>query len=602
MLKYLNIANFAVIDRLEVDFQAGLNLLTGETGSGKSIIVDSLTLLLGGRASVVQVRTGERVAVVEGLFMVSGEREARARAVLAEAGIEIEAGEGLLIRREINASGRSRTLIGDESVTAATLRALQPLLVEIHGQGEQRSLLSTASQLDLLDGFAGCLALRMEVAEAFGRWKSARAALEKLAGEMADRERAGDLLQYQLTEIERVAPRPGEDEELEGEKKLLVHAERVRELGAGAYALLYEDDESVLARLSGVRRRLEDLNEIDARMGAALEALETSVVSLEDVAAALRHYGESLEFSPARLAQIDSRLVELERLKRKYNRDLRGVIEIRDELSERLRGLSDLTEREGVLKNELAAAEESYAALAEELSSARRRAARELATRVMADLRHVALEQARFIVNLETGSPEQAVVVGSVGAFEEGEGHWGQRFYTPYGKDSVEFLLSANPGETPQPLQRVASGGELSRLMLTLRTVGLTGESGGWRASETIIFDEIDTGIGGRVAEAVGRRLKALAASRQVLCVTHQPQIARFADRHYVVTKSVQNGRTATAIRELDAQERVGELARMIGGSEEEAQTTRETARWLLENAQLSVQIPARGARKRGRG
>ncbi|MBD0371328.1 MAG: DNA repair protein RecN [Pyrinomonadaceae bacterium] len=596
MLKYLNISNFAVINRLEVPFNLGLNLLTGETGSGKSIIVDSLSLLMGARSSALQVRTGERVATVEGLFEVDGERSLAVREILESAGVEVENSAELLIRREIHANGRSRFFVEDQSVTAATLRTLQPILVAIHGQGEQRSLLSAQSQMDLLDSFGANLSLRVRVSESYARWLAATEELSELQREMMERERALDLLQYELSEIERIGPKPNEDHDLANERKLLTHAEKLLHLGAGAYAELYERDGSVIDRLAALRRQMEELSAIDTRVAPLLELLQQSFTGLMETADALRNYGEGVEFSPERLAQIEDRLSELERLKRKYNTDLEGILKVQGYLSERLQRLSDLSEREEILKAQLGKAEEDYHNGAVELTERRQRAAKNLGARVMEDLKFVAMEQARFFVLVETAkAPEAKPEAGSDNA-----GGIDRSYYTPHGADRVEFYLSANPGEDARPLSRVASGGELSRLMLTLRTISMGHEpdtSAG--AGATVVFDEIDAGIGGRVAEAVGRRLKSLSQTRQVLCVTHQPQIARFADHHLVVSKEIEKGRTVTNVRNLEGHERVEELARMIGG-EESAETTIEAARWLLKSAENGAGA-GKGARARQR-
>jgi DNA repair protein RecN (Recombination protein N) len=594
MLKSLNITNFAVIDRLRVDFHEGLNLLTGETGSGKSIIVDALGLLLGARSSAWQIRTNERLAVIEGQFQLMSEAERGAQEVLGEAGIEREMSEEILIRRELSASGKSRIFINDQMTTIAALRSLQPFLVEIYGQGEQRSLLSASSHLKLLDAYAGCSALRSEVGEAFSRWKEASKALELVERALAERERTEDLLQYQLTEIGAIAPQAGEDEDLLAEKRLLTHAEKILQLGTSAYAELYESDESVLSRLASIRRRLEELSEIDRRIGPAIQTLETGIMALSDVADELRGYGEGIEFSPARLAQIEGRLAELEKIKRKYSTDLQGILNVRHELAERLARLTDLSEQEAQQSRALAAARADYIEKTKRLTACRMRAVPDLTRRVMDDLRHVAMEQARFVVSLETAAAPPQEEEATATRPERGQETGG--FFSPVGADRVEFLLSANPGESPRPLARVASGGELSRLMLTLRTVGLSDESDA-HFCETVIFDEIDVGIGGRVAEAVGRRLKALSDRRQVLCVTHQPQIARFANHHYVVDKTIENGRTLTTIKELEREERIGEMARMIGGSET-ATSTRDAARWMLNNGKETGGFRQRRAKR----
>jgi DNA repair protein RecN (Recombination protein N) len=598
MLKYLNISNFAVINRLEVPFHSGLNVLTGETGSGKSIIVDALSLLIGARSSTLQVRTGERVAMVEGLFEVSQPVRQAVKKILESAGIEIENSSELLIRREIHANGRSRIFVEDQSVTVATLRSLQPYLVAIHGQGEQRSLLSVQSQMDLLDSFGAHLALRKRVAEAYVRWRAALKELSELEREMMERERAVDLLQYEFSEIERIAPKLNEDAELAEERKLMTHAEKLIQLGAGAYTELYDRDGSVIDRLAAIRRQLEELSTIDIRVAPLLELLEQSYTGLMEMADALRNYGEEVEFSPHRLAQIEERLSELERLKRKYNTDLEGILKVQGELSERLQRLSDLSEREEALKIELEAAEEDYRKSAGELTERRLGAADILGARVKEDLKSVAMDQARFFVLVRTAKTPG----GHQQAASDNEGEGGETYFTQHGADSVEFYLSANAGEDARPLARVASGGELSRLMLTLRTVSMGSEAWGTAAEgATVVFDEIDVGIGGRVAEAVGRRLKKLAATRQVLCVTHQPQIARFSEHHFVVSKEVEKGRTATTVKKLEDDERVEELARMIGGGEESAETTIEAARWLLKSAENSVDAAANTRPRRRR-
>jgi DNA repair protein RecN (Recombination protein N) len=591
MLKSLNISNFAVIRSLEVEFHQGLNLLTGETGSGKSIIVDALGLLIGGRASVSLLRTGERLAVIEGLFEIVRAQKESVGAILAESGIEQASPRELSVRREVHASGKSRVLVDDQSATASALKALQPFLVDIHGQGEQRALLSAQTQMHLLDSFGGCLAQRREVAAKFSSWQSALGGLRRLKNELTDRALTEDLLRYQLSELEAVNPKAGEEEELLEERKLLLNAERIAVLRGGAYMGLYESDDSVLARLAAIRRQLEELSAIDSRAGAASEALIASVISLTEVADFLRGYGAGVEFSRRRLDEVEGRLADLERLRRKYNTDAHGLIKVVKDLEGRLNRLENLAEAEAVLSEGVRKSFEGYMASARLLTGCRRNAVAGLERGVMEELSFIAMERARFVVSIRTYGPAAA------GA-EEGdaaEGSATEDFYTADGVDRIEFLLSANPGESPRPLSQAASGGELSRLMLALRTVGAGATGSAGLSSETIVFDEIDVGIGGRAAEAVGRRLKELSKGGQVLCVTHQPQIARFADHHYFVEKSVKSGRTLTAVRELSGGERVRELARMIGG-DEEAESAREAARWLLG----SVKKGARARRQAG--
>lgn len=581
MLKSLKISGFAVIDHLHVEFRPGLNVLTGETGSGKSIIVDALGLLLGGRGSTAQIRTGETQASVDGVFQVAKRKEQGAWEVLSEIGL----GESLnvSIRREINATGRGRIFINEKSVPIGILRKLQPFLSEIYGQGEQRSLLSAQSHRDLLDHFGECIGLKNDTRRILLRLKSAEREWQLLVGDLDEQKRSREFIQYQLAEIDALSPKAGEDDELLAERKMLVHAERIIELGSNAYHNLYENDDSILARLTSIRRQLEELGQYIGNAEISLDSLISGITSLTDVAEALRRYGSEMEYSPGRLVDVESRLAELERIKRKYGTSLDGILKIQHELTEKLSNSGNIAERINSLRNEIEVLRGDYIKSAEKLTSCRRAAAPVLEQRVMERLRHVAMGQARFLVSIETSTLEdEETAEESYPAHASAEESSDSAFFTPNGADYVEFLLSANPGESPRPLSYVASGGELSRLMLAIRTASREGET-----FDTIVFDEIDVGIGGRVAEAVGQLLKSLSASRQVFCVTHQAQIAKFADHHFVVTKEVERERTQTSIKELMLEERISELSRMIGG-DEKAEKTRDAARWLLENVKGS--------------
>ncbi|MFN2453899.1 MAG: DNA repair protein RecN [Pyrinomonadaceae bacterium] len=590
MLEFLRIANFAVIADIQLEFRPGLNILTGETGSGKSIIIEALGLLAGNRSSTGHIRTGERVAIVEGNFCLNEGTRSKVQRILMEAGANELRGARLNIRREVNLTGRSRIFVDDELVTSATLQALQVPLIEIFGQGEQRMLLSRSFQVSLLDSFAGCLPLKKKVRENFLRRQKAVAALEDFQSELNDARRTEDYLRYQLAEIENVAPHTGEDEHLLAEKQLLTHAEKIAELSLGAYTALYESDESILSNLAGVRRQLEDLSKYDGNFSSLLESLQASTSVLVDIAESLREYRERMIFSPQKLAEIERRLSEIERIKRKYNTDLQGVLQVQDEVAAKLAGIAFATEREDSLIEELKRAETEYRKSAQLLSKHRKKNAPLLAAHVTKKLREVALEQAHFFVTLET--PPTVAATCETEAAADSDADFMNDFhksFTADGFEQVEFLLAANPGESPKPLAKVASGGELSRLMLTLRSIFALDNREMSVQGESLVFDEIDAGIGGRAAESVGKRLKSLANGRQVLCVTHQPQIARFADHQYAVAKLIENGRTTTTVRELNYDERVQELARMIGGTKAEV-ATKEAARWLLESASTDPQ------------
>ena len=614
MLKSLNISNFAIIHYLTIEFHQGLNVLTGETGAGKSIIVDALSLLLGGRASADVVRTGEKVALVEGIFELSGFNEQKVKSELSELAVEIADDEYLTIRREVQMGGRNRIFINDRSVTLATLKKLQPFLVEIHGQGEQRSLLLPQAHLRLLDDFAGCSQLRHQIAVKYARWRKITAEINAKTRDKAERERLLDILKFQVSEIDFLNPQPGEHEQLLEEKKLLTSSEQLNELNASAYNGLYESEESVLTRLGSLRRTLQSLEAIDSRFSPLLNALQEATLSLNDVADSLRSYAAQIEYSPERLSEIEDRISEFERLKRKYGGGNNNLNEIKEDLNRQLDQLANWEEHQGLLLADLKGLQAEYQELAGQLTACRQAAKIDFERRVMEDLSQVAMESARFSVIIDTAKEESSLI--SDGQFQiqhqqtdelEMAPTTSPAYWSRNGADRVEFYLSANVGELPRALQRVASGGELSRLMLTLRTIcrNRTKLQVELSSETTLVFDEIDTGIGGHVADTVGRRLKSLAVSqRQILCVTHQPQIARFADHHYVIAKHVEEGRTLTRVTELDQQNRVNEIARMLGVSQEIA-TARETARWLLETAkENSVTVDAKTSgqsKKKGR-
>jgi DNA repair protein RecN (Recombination protein N) len=588
MLKFINIINLAVIHRLTFELGEGLCLLTGETGAGKSIIVDALGFLLGRRGGAELVRTGERLAVIEGGFELAGETKKAVEELLQSVGVAHKPDEELLIRRELNVSGQSRIFINDRRVTNATLRDLQPFLVEILGQGEHFVLTSRHSHLDMLDNFAGSRELLTKTSEAFKRWRRAVESLSELRRVGAERERLSDYLRFQLAEIEKVDPKVGEEGHLLAEKSLLVNVERVFELCSAGFGELYENDDSISSKLGAVRKQLQELAGIDRRVEALQGMLESASALLSEVAEGLRSLGEGINYTEGRLEEIENRLAEIQRCKRKFGKEFDELIGLKEELGEQLERLTSQEKDEEELGREVSKSRAEYLGAARRLSKKRHEAIPLLEKRVTEQLRHLALENARFEVRAESFfKPEKSDIASGAGveagvSTDEGAP---DEMLSQTGADRVMFLFSANKGEVARPLNKVASGGELSRLMLALRTVCLGGKNGAGRgnAGVTLIFDEIDAGIGGKTAEAVGLRLRQLAESQQVLCVTHQPQIARFAEHHFVVTKEVEGGRTLTSVRELGEEERVGELARMIGGAED-IKAARATAKWMLEN------------------
>ncbi len=537
MLQFLNISNIALIDDMQVEFESGLNLLTGETGSGKSIIVDALGVLIGGRFTSELLKTGAERGSIEGLFSVATNPELEL--LLENAGLE-QTNE-LIIRRELSSTGRNKIFINNQLATQSLLRDLRPYLVDIHGQGDQQTLFNPETHLEILDAFAGNNGLRGEVAEAYQRWNAVRRELETLRHDEAEKFQLVDTLKFQIAELERAQLSPDEDEKLEEERRRLANVEKLTTLCQSSYSRIYEDDDAAATRVRQTLKDVEELAEYESSFREYLEGLKSARAVLEDLSFSLRDFADRLEFSPSRLADIEDRLAEISRLKRKYGGSVAASLEHLAHSEDRLRQIETSDERERELNAELAAARERYLDLARKLHKERVRAAKKFEQAVEKGIGEVAIDNARF----------QVQVNDSVDAA-------GQK-----GIDHTEFYFSANIGEEVKPLARVASGGEASRLMLVLKTV-----ANGSQFPRTIVFDEIDTGIGGRVSEAVGIKLKKLSQTNQVLCVTHQPQIARFADSHLVVQKEALKGRTQVSVGRLDKAGRVEELARMLTGAE----------------------------------
>lgn len=564
MLTLLNISNLALIDEMQVEFESGLNLLTGETGSGKSIIVDALGLLIGARFTSAVIKSGSTRAFVEGEFQLHPSAELDR--ALAAAGIEFEDlhDRRLFIRREFSSNGRNRIFINNHLATQSLLRQLQPFLVDIHGQGDQQTLFDADTHLELLDAYAMNGALREEVAGLYEVAAAARRELEEQKKSEAERFQRLDLLRFQITELERAELQEGEDARLDEERRRLTNVEKLTTLSDEAYNLIYEDTDSALARIEKVKRRVQELAEFDSDFAPCHESLQTAGAVLEDLSLTLRGFRGRLEFSPARLAEVEDRLAELARLKRKYGGTIEAALEHLADSREKLGRIEHADERERELREQLEAAEAGYREAALRLNERRRSAARKFDKAVERGLAEVALESARFSVEIISPKREE---------LESGEG---ALFFTSKGIDRVEFMFSANVGEALKPLARVASGGEASRLMLVLKTV-----AGAREYPRTIVFDEIDQGIGGRASDAVGAKLKRLSESNQVLCVTHQAQIARFADSHLLVSKAVEGKRTRVSVDRLDRKGRVEEIARMLTGAEI-TESARRHARELL--------------------
>jgi DNA repair protein RecN (Recombination protein N) len=556
MLRFLRIRNLAVIESVEVEFEPGFNVLTGETGAGKSILVEAVGLLLGGRASSDLVRTGEAQATIEAIFDESrGDRE-------------------LVVRRDITSQGRSRSFINGALATAGALRDLSARLVELHGQHEHQALLDPLTHLPLVDDYAQLGSPCGQVADAWSEMRTLREQLER--SRMDAREKAArlDLIAFQLGEIEKAAPKPGEDEELAALKQVLASAERVQQLCEESYAALYENDAAVLAGLGGVWKRVGELATIDPQFAPYADARDGIKSQLEDLALFLRRYADDVDASPGRLQDVEDRLALLERVKRKYGPSLQDVIARGDALRRERDLLTGAGEHAEDLQRNLGAATDRFLALARDVSRRRRAAAARFAADIETLLADLAMSRTRFEVRFnESELPQDA---------------WTER-----GIDQAEFFVSPNPGEDLRPLARIVSGGELSRVMLALKTLAVSQDDG-----KTLIFDEVDAGIGGRVADVVGTRLRALGSHFQVLCITHLPQIAARGATQFRIEKTVRRDRTVTSVTRLDEQGRVDEIARMIGGAMI-TEPVRASARDLLAGGS-ERQDPPREARRPG--
>ena len=562
MLNLLKIKNIALIDELQLEFAKGLNLLTGETGSGKSIIVDSLGALTGERVSSDLIKEGEQNAQIEGLFNVFSNENLQE--IFDESGIELENTKefDLIVRRELATNGRNRIFVNNQLVTQAFLKKIGAFLVDIHGQGEQATLFNPATHLEMLDEYANLQNLRKSVAGKYRELANIQREIENLRADEAQKLQLLDILQFQVDEIKKVNPKIGEDDALEEEKRRLNNVEKLSTLSDEAYLLLYENEEAAISTLGKATQRITELAEYESSFREYTESLQTAQAVLEDLAFSVRDFRGSLEFSPERLEEIENRLAEIARLKRKYGGSVESVLEHFAESEERLKNIETAELREKELNKNLQKAREEYVIIASELHEKRIKAARKFEKEIEANLKQVSLEKARFEVQIDAPKVEDEDAVKS---------------FTSKGFDKIEFYFSANPGESVKPIAKVASGGEASRLMLILKTTAKLSEY-----EKAMVFDEIDTGIGGRVAEAVGLKLKKLAKTQQVLCVTHQPQVASLADQHFLVEKETVKNRTKIGVKELSEAEKVEEIARMLTGKEITA-TARQHAKEMLQ-------------------
>jgi DNA repair protein RecN (Recombination protein N) len=562
VLKELRIRNFAIIDAVDVHFRHGLHVFTGETGAGKSIIIEALSLALGGRASADMIRAGEETATIEAVFDLTDHPDI---GELARAhGVELSDNE-LVIKRAISAS-RNRVYINGSLSTVAVLESLGARLVDIHGQYEQQSLLHPERQLDILDSYAGAMELRRTLERQYYYLQGLRRRLAELTAQAEERARQQQLLQFQLQEIDRAQLRPGEEEELKAERQILTHAEKLLQVAQGSSEALYAGEDALVERLGQVVRALDDISHIDAALKPVAEDLRAALYQLEEAGRTLGAYASRVEFDPVRLAEVEERLAEISGLKRKYGPTVEEILAQRESLAKALESLQHQVENMEALGAEIAATERQVREQALALSRRRTAVGAALAQAVEEGLRELSMGAARFVIAFRR-TPDPAGFIAVDDAPVQ---------LTATGIEAVEFLFTSNPGEEPRPLAKIASGGELSRVMLTLKSILATVAQ-----VPTLIFDEVDSGIGGGVAEVVGRKLKALTKTSQVFCITHLPQVASRGDVHFLIEKQVVLGRTVTSVRPLTQRERVEEIARMSGGLVI-TETTRKLAAELL--------------------
>jgi DNA repair protein RecN (Recombination protein N) len=540
MLRELRVKNLALIEEAHLSLSSGLTVLTGETGAGKSILIGALNLIAGGRAAGEVIRNGSEEAEVEGLFdgLRPGKEPDRGEELSPDAG-EILIQEEILIRRVLTRSGKNRITVNGRLATLSLLEAIGETLVDFHRQNQQQTLRNRAIQSILLDGFAGLIPLRRQVGEVYDSVREKRRLLEEMTERERDRARREDFLRFQEKEISQALLQPGEDETLLRERKVLAHAERLSSLSQSAYQAMYGEEDSALGRMKQCEAWIREMEGIDPSASGMGESLSSILPQMEDLVHRLRSYAGRAEQDPERLAAIEERLHQIERLKKKYGGSVEEVLRHLANVESELRGLETAGEEIERLSRTVEEEGKRLAGLAEEMSQKRRAAAARLSSEVDRELSRLGMGSARFSVQVDPRPEEMG----------------------PAGIDRIDFMIAANPGEETKPLARIASGGELSRIMLAVKVVLAASDR-----LPTLIFDEVDTGIGGKVAEEVGLRLKRLSKKHQVACVTHLPQIASQADHHYVVEKVSEKGRTSVRVRLLDDRERVEEVARMLGG------------------------------------
>ena len=556
MLQELRIKNFAIIDELNLSFSKGFNILTGETGAGKSIILNAVQLLLGDKAIEELIRSSEEEASVEALFDISGNRGVKEK--IKEKGQRLRGiGEedSLLVRRVISRSGRGKAFINGNLATLGMLSEIGEELLSIYGQHEHQSLQRVETHVDILDEFGGLIGPRKEFQEDFQKFVSLSEEIKRIREEKEKRARERELMAFQSREIESAGVRIGEEEALKEERRLLAHAKKLTDFASSSEEVLYSNEGSAIERIQSILTQGREVMGIDPSLSQPLKSLEGALIQLEEVAIALRDYSKRIEVNPMRMEEIESRLEAIDRLKRKYGTTEEEILRFKERVDEALKSFTSDEERLSQLESGLGPLREEVTTLAKRLSKERKRVASELKRSVEKELGSLGMKKTTFEVRIE-GTP-----------------------LSPKGMDRIEFLISPNIGEEVKPLAKIASGGELSRIMLAMKRI--LAKVGG---RQVLVFDEVDAGIGGAVAEVVGRKLRELSKHHQVICVTHLPQIACFADKHHSVKKEVRAGRTVTVVDPLEKEAIVDEVARMLGGVKV-TEKTQAHAKEMIENA-----------------
>jgi len=558
MLKSLFVKNYAIIDSIQVEFESGLNILTGETGAGKSIIVDALGLILGERASTDVVRKEAEKAVVEGILGVSGNQNVKN--ILEENGIDWQ--EDLIIRREISAKGQNRCFLNDTPVTLGVLKSVGNFLVDMHGQHEHQSLLRTEIHLDLLDDFGGLVGIRGEYQITYKKLLALTLQLEEMEAKGEQLKEKKELFDFQLKEINAVDPQAGEEEALEAELIILENAEKLFEATSRLHDMLYDGEHAIHGQLVLARNQIEDIARIDRAFEDLHKECASAAAIVGELTKFIQSYNSRIEFNPERLDKIRDRLGSLSMLKKKYGGSISHILDHRDRISKEVALAENFDEEIAKLNAAIDAERKICSTAAQRLSAKRREVVPKLNTAVVGELAKLGIAYAVFDVSV-VNQP----VAGRDGNRSTKRAYvkLGKELYeaTSQGIDIVEFLISTNLGEDPKPLAKIASGGEISRIMLALKTILAKSER-----LPLLVFDEIDVGVSGRIAQAVGKSLKNLSQFHQVISITHLPQIAGLADAHYVAEKSEKKGRTSTTLKKLDLDERVTEVAKLMSGEE----------------------------------